>query len=71
MCGLGGVLFDMLVVFENYLVDELVCDVDLCVLVLSGVCSIEVIDFVLMFVIESGVELMIDYGYDIVCVDVC
>ncbi|MCA3808433.1 MAG: amino acid adenylation domain-containing protein, partial [Burkholderia sp.] len=67
--GAGGALFDTLVVFENYPVDESVRDTDPRALALSGVRSIESTDFALTLVIESGAELTIDYGYDTARVD--
>ncbi|ALX13348.1 non-ribosomal peptide synthetase [Burkholderia cepacia JBK9] len=67
--GAGGALFDTLVVFENYPVDESVRDADPRALALSGVRSIESTDFALTLVIESGAELTIDYGYDTARVD--
>ncbi|MCA8351009.1 non-ribosomal peptide synthetase [Burkholderia cepacia] len=67
--GAGGALFDTLVVFENYPVDDTARDADPRALVLSGVRSIEATDFALTLVIESGAELTIDYGYDTARVD--
>ncbi|WP_412021872.1 amino acid adenylation domain-containing protein [Burkholderia cepacia] len=67
--GAGGALFDTLVVFENYPVDDTARDADPCSLALSGVRSIEATDFALTLVIESGAELTIDYGYDTARVD--
>lgn len=67
--GAGGALFDTLVVFENYPVDDTVRDADPRALALSGVRSIESTDFALTLVIESGAELTIDYGYDTARVD--
>ncbi|HEF5870693.1 TPA: amino acid adenylation domain-containing protein [Burkholderia cenocepacia] len=67
--GSGGALFDTLVVFENYPVDESVRDADPRALALSGVRSIEATDFALTLVIESGAQLTIDYGYDTARVD--
>ncbi|RXV73800.1 amino acid adenylation domain-containing protein [Burkholderia stabilis] len=67
--GAGGALFDTLVVFENYPVDDTVRDADPRALALSGVRSIEATDFALTLVIESGAELTIDYGYDTARVD--
>ncbi|WP_175725882.1 non-ribosomal peptide synthetase [Burkholderia ambifaria] len=67
--GAGGALFDTLVVFENYPVDETVRDADPRALALSDVRSIEATDFALTLVIESGTELTIDYGYDTARVD--
>ncbi|VWD07971.1 non-ribosomal peptide synthetase [Burkholderia lata] len=67
--GAGGALFDTLVVFENYPVDDTARDADPRALALSGVRSIEATDFALTLVIESGAELTIDYGYDSARVD--
>ncbi|MEN2469697.1 amino acid adenylation domain-containing protein [Burkholderia sp. GS2Y] len=67
--GAGGALFDTLVVFENYPVDDTARDADPRSLALSGVRSIEATDFALTLVIESGAELTIDYGYDTARVD--
>ncbi|MCA8114011.1 non-ribosomal peptide synthetase [Burkholderia cepacia] len=67
--GAGGALFDTLVVFENYPVDDTARDADPRALVLSGVRSIEATDFALTLVIESGAGLTIDYGYDTARVD--
>ncbi|EKS9796440.1 MULTISPECIES: non-ribosomal peptide synthetase [Burkholderia] len=67
--GAGGALFDTLVVFENYPVDESARDADPRALALSDVRSIEATDFALTLVIESGAELTIDYGYDTARVD--
>lgn len=67
--GAGGALFDTLVVFENYPVDDTAHDADPRALALSGVRSIESTDFALTLVIESGSELTIDYGYDTARID--
>ncbi|MGR3907616.1 amino acid adenylation domain-containing protein [Burkholderia sp. SR8] len=67
--GAGGALFDTLVVFENYPVDNTARDDDPRALALTGVRSIEATDFALTLVIESGTELTIDYGYDTARVD--
>ncbi|KWH16112.1 non-ribosomal peptide synthetase [Burkholderia territorii] len=67
--GAGGALFDTLVVFENYPVDDTAHDADPRALALSGVRSIESTDFALTLVIESGAELTIDYGYDTARID--
>ncbi|MBN3836640.1 non-ribosomal peptide synthetase [Burkholderia sp. Ac-20344] len=67
--GAGGALFDTLVVFENYPVDDTARDADPRALALSGVRSIEATDFALTLVIESGAGLTIDYGYDTARVD--
>ncbi|OXJ17426.1 non-ribosomal peptide synthetase [Burkholderia sp. HI2500] len=67
--GAGGALFDTLVVFENYPVDDTARDADPRALALSDVRSIEATDFALTLVIESGAELTIDYGYDTARID--
>ncbi|MDN7931524.1 amino acid adenylation domain-containing protein [Burkholderia metallica] len=67
--GAGGALFDTLVVFENYPVDDTAHDADPRALALSGVRSIESTDFALTLVIENGAELTIDYGYDTARID--
>ncbi|MGU3776773.1 amino acid adenylation domain-containing protein [Burkholderia metallica] len=67
--GAGGALFDTLVVFENYPVDDTAHDADSRARALSGVRSIESTDFALTLVIESGAELTIDYGYDTARID--
>ncbi|KUY93236.1 non-ribosomal peptide synthetase [Burkholderia territorii] len=67
--GAGGALFDTLVVFENYPVDDTAHDADPRALALSGVRSIESTEFALTLVIESGAELTIDYGYDTARID--
>ncbi|WP_107314824.1 non-ribosomal peptide synthetase [Burkholderia metallica] len=67
--GAGGALFDTLVVFENYPVDDTAHDADPRALALGGVRSIESTDFALTLVIESGAELTIDYGYDTARID--
>ncbi|WP_269507211.1 non-ribosomal peptide synthetase [Burkholderia sp. IMCC1007] len=67
--GAGGALFDTLVVFENYPVDDTARDADPRALALRDVRSIEATDFALTLVIESGTELTIDYGYDSARVD--
>ena len=67
--GAGGALFDTLVVFENYPVDDTARDADPRALALSDVRSIEATDFALTLVIESGAALTIDYGYDTARID--
>ncbi|WP_041741853.1 non-ribosomal peptide synthetase [Collimonas fungivorans] len=62
--GLGGALFDTLVVFENYPVDEAWQGRDERALKMSGLRNIEATDFALTLVIEAGTLLTIDYGYD-------
>ncbi|MBM2770189.1 non-ribosomal peptide synthetase [Burkholderia anthina] len=69
--GAGGALFDTLVVFENYPVDDTARDADPRALALSDVRSIEATDFALTLVIESGATLTIDYGYDTARIDAC
>ncbi|KVX89566.1 non-ribosomal peptide synthetase [Burkholderia ubonensis] len=67
--GAGGALFDTLVVFENYPVDDTAHDADPRALALRDVRSIEATDFALTLVIESGAALTIDYGYDTARID--
>ncbi|CAB3726564.1 non-ribosomal peptide synthetase [Paraburkholderia rhynchosiae] len=60
----GGALFDTLVVFENYPVDEAWQGRDERALKLRELRNIESTDFALTLVIEAGATLTIDYGYD-------
>uniref|UniRef100_UPI0038B71E07 amino acid adenylation domain-containing protein n=1 Tax=Paraburkholderia sediminicola TaxID=458836 RepID=UPI0038B71E07 len=60
----GGALFDTLVVFENYPVDEAWQGRDERALKLCDLRNIEATDFALTLVIEAGATLTIDYGYD-------
>ncbi|MEZ0601060.1 amino acid adenylation domain-containing protein [Paraburkholderia sp. IW21] len=60
----GGALFDTLVVFENYPVDEAWQGRDERALKLRELRNIEATDFALTLVIEAGATLTIDYGYD-------
>ncbi|MFM0313095.1 amino acid adenylation domain-containing protein, partial [Paraburkholderia sp. RL17-383-BIF-A] len=60
----GGALFDTLVVFENYPVDEAWQGRDPRALKLRELRNIEATDFALTLVIEAGTTLTIDYGYD-------
>ncbi|MFM0737981.1 amino acid adenylation domain-containing protein [Paraburkholderia xenovorans] len=60
----GGALFDTLVVFENYPVDEAWQGRDERALKLRELRNIEATDFALTLVIEAGMTLTIDYGYD-------
>ncbi len=60
----GGALFDSLVVFENYPVDEAWQGRDARALKLRELRNIEATDFALTLVIEAGATLTIDYGYD-------
>jgi amino acid adenylation domain-containing protein/non-ribosomal peptide synthase protein (TIGR01720 family) len=60
----GGALFDTLVVFENYPVDEAWQGRDERALKLRELRNIEATDFALTLVIEAGSTLTIDYGYD-------
>ncbi|MCS6511091.1 non-ribosomal peptide synthetase [Burkholderia thailandensis] len=62
--GLGGPLFDTLVVFENYPVDEAWQGRDARALQKRDLRNIEATDFALTLVIEAGDTLAIDYGYD-------
>jgi amino acid adenylation domain-containing protein/non-ribosomal peptide synthase protein (TIGR01720 family) len=60
----GGALFDTLVVFENYPVDEAWQGRDERALKMRELRNIEATDFALTLVIEAGATLTIDYGYD-------
>lgn len=60
----GGALFDTLVVFENYPVDEAWQGRDERALKLRELRNIEATDFALTLVIEAAATLTIDYGYD-------
>ncbi|MEO6919213.1 MAG: amino acid adenylation domain-containing protein [Collimonas sp.] len=62
--GQGGALFDSLVVFENYPVDEAWQGRDPRALQMRDLRNIEATDFALTLVIEAGSTLTIDYGYD-------
>lgn len=62
--GLGGALFDTLVVFENYPVDEAWQGRDARALQKRDLRNIEATDFAVTLVIEAGDTLAIDYGYD-------
>ncbi|MCD4556604.1 condensation domain-containing protein, partial [Burkholderia pseudomallei] len=62
--GLGGALFDTLVVFENYPVDEAWQGRDGRALQKRDLRNIEATDFAVTLVIEAGDTLAIDYGYD-------
>ncbi|WP_434114536.1 amino acid adenylation domain-containing protein [Paraburkholderia caffeinilytica] len=65
----GGALFDTLVVFENYPVDEAWQGRDERALKLRELRNIEATDFALTLVIEAGTTLTIDYGYDVAQLD--
>ncbi|REG51589.1 non-ribosomal peptide synthase protein (TIGR01720 family)/amino acid adenylation domain-containing protein [Paraburkholderia sp. BL6669N2] len=65
----GGALFDTLVVFENYPVDEAWQGRDERALKLRELRNIEATDFALTLVIEAGATLTIDYGYDAALLD--
>ncbi|WP_321801004.1 non-ribosomal peptide synthetase [Caballeronia sp. J97] len=60
----GGELFDTLVVFENYPVDEAWAGRDERALKMRGLRNIESTDFALTLVVEAGESIVIDYGYD-------
>ncbi|ASW01779.1 non-ribosomal peptide synthetase [Paraburkholderia aromaticivorans] len=60
----GGALFDTLVVFENYPVDDAWQGRDERALKLRELRNIEATDFALTLVIEASATLTIDYGYD-------
>ncbi|AOJ10270.1 non-ribosomal peptide synthetase [Burkholderia mayonis] len=62
--GAGGALFDTLVVFENYPVDEAWQGRDPRALQKRDLRNIEATDFAVTLVIEAGDTLSIDYGYD-------
>ena len=59
-----GALFDTLMVFENYPVDEAWQGRDERSLKMRDLRNIEATDFALTLVIEAGTTLTIDYGYD-------
>ncbi|WP_144140001.1 non-ribosomal peptide synthetase [Paraburkholderia sp. BCC1884] len=65
----GGALFDTLVVFENYPVDEVWRGRDERALKLRDLRNIEATDFVMTLVIEAGATITIDYGYDAAQID--
>ncbi|BAO92290.1 non-ribosomal peptide synthetase [Caballeronia cordobensis] len=65
----GGALFDTLVVFENYPVDEAWAGGDARALKMRDLRNIEATDFALTLVIEAGESIVIDYGYDAVRLD--
>ncbi|WP_323118191.1 non-ribosomal peptide synthetase [Burkholderia alba] len=67
--GQGGALFDTLMVFENYPVDEAWAGRDERALRMRDLRNIEATDFALTLVIEAGAELTIDYGYDALRLD--
>jgi len=60
----GGALFDTLVVFENYPVDEAWAGRDPRALTMRDLRNIEATDFALTLVVEAGESIVIDYGYD-------
>ncbi|SAK43962.1 peptide synthetase-like protein [Caballeronia pedi] len=60
----GGELFDTLVVFENYPVDEAWAGRDPRALTMRDLRNIEATDFALTLVVEAGESIVIDYGYD-------
>ncbi|SAL28069.1 peptide synthetase-like protein [Caballeronia arvi] len=62
--GQGGALFDTLVVFENYPVDEAWAGRDARALKMRELRNIEATDFALTLVVEAGESIVIDYGYD-------
>ncbi|SOE88505.1 non-ribosomal peptide synthase domain TIGR01720/amino acid adenylation domain-containing protein [Caballeronia arationis] len=65
----GGTLFDTLVVFENYPVDEAWAGRDERALKMRELRNIEATDFALTLVIEAGNAMTIDYGYDAMRID--
>jgi len=60
----GGALFDTLVVFENYPVDEAWAGRDERALAMRDLRNIEATDFALTLVVEAGESIVIAYGYD-------
>ncbi|KXV02932.1 non-ribosomal peptide synthetase [Caballeronia megalochromosomata] len=60
----GNALFDTLVVFENYPVDEAWAGRDERALKMRDLRNIEATDFALTLVVEAGESIVIDYGYD-------
>ncbi|WP_062608710.1 non-ribosomal peptide synthetase [Caballeronia calidae] len=60
----GGELFDTLVVFENYPVDEAWAGRDARALDMRELRNIEATDFALTVVVEARESIVIDYGYD-------
>ncbi|CAN7281484.1 amino acid adenylation domain-containing protein [Trinickia sp. LjRoot230] len=65
----GGALFDTLIVFENYPVDETGSSDASEALKIRDLRSIEATDFALTLVIESATGMTIDYGYDAARID--
>ncbi|OTP67047.1 Non-ribosomal peptide synthetase module [Caballeronia sordidicola] len=65
----GGALFDTLVVFENYPVDEAWAGRDERALKMRDLRNIEATDFAVTLVIEAGESMTIDYGYDAARID--
>ncbi|SAL39736.1 non-ribosomal peptide synthetase [Caballeronia telluris] len=65
----GGALFDTLVVFENYPVDEAWAGRDERALKMRDLRNIEATDFALTLVIEAGNAMTIDYAYDAMRID--
>ncbi|SAL34692.1 non-ribosomal peptide synthetase [Caballeronia humi] len=65
----GGALFDTLVVFENYPVDEAWAGRDERALKMRDLRNIEATDFAMTLVIEAGTSMTIDYGYDAARID--
>ena len=65
----GGALFDTLVVFENYPVDEAWAGRDERALRMRDLRNIEATDFAVTLVIEAGTAMTIDYGYDAARID--
>ncbi|WP_044043683.1 non-ribosomal peptide synthetase [Caballeronia insecticola] len=68
--GQGGALFDTLVVFENYPVDEAWTGRDARALQMRDLRNIEATDFALTLVVEARESIVIDYGYDAARLDV-
>ncbi|KQR78561.1 non-ribosomal peptide synthetase [Burkholderia sp. Leaf177] len=65
----GGALFDTLLVFENYPVDEAWAGRDERSLKMRDLRNIESTDFAVTLVIEAGESMIIDYGYDAARID--
>lgn len=65
----GGALFDTLLVFENYPVDEAWAGRDERSLKMRDLRNIESTDFAVTLVVEAGESMTIDYGYDAARID--
>lgn len=60
----GKALFDTLIVFENYPVDEAWTSTDACALRLAHVRNVDSTDFAVTLGVHAGEQLAIDYGFD-------